>query len=185
MQTKTKIALVLVFLLAACAIPTTHTPIPPSPSPIPPIPPSPSAIPIMPASPSAIPPMPPSPSPLPPIATLPPLVLTPASPATGTLISLTQIGSFTSQPFTVTGKAFLRVNWREASTGKFTLILQNTDPIQSGTPNGDVTFDNTIGPHARFMEYPFIPGQYIIKVVSDGPWTVWVETIPAGSVPVP
>ena len=152
---KMNTAFVLIFLLAACAAPVTSTPVPVPPSPIPPT------------------------------ATLPPLVLTPASAATGTLISLTQNGSFTSKPFTVTGKAFLRVNWREASTGKFTLILQNTDPAQSGTPYGDVTFDNSTGSHARFMEYPFIPGQYIIKVVSDGHWTVWIETITAGSVPVP
>jgi len=150
MQTKTKITLVLVFVLAACAAPVTSTPVPPSPSPIPPTP------------------------------TLPPLVLTPASPATNTLISLTQTGSFTSKPFTVTGKAILRVNWRQASTGKFTLILQNTDPAQAGTPYGEVTFDSVTGPDARFMEYPFIPGQYVVKVESDGPWMVWVDYVGPG-----
>jgi hypothetical protein len=154
MQMKTKIALVLVFLLTACVAPATTTPVTPSPIP--------------------------SPTP-----TLPPLVLTPTSQATGTLISLTQSGSSTSKPFTVTGKAFLRVNWRQASTGKFTLIIQNTDPAQAGTPYGEVTFDSVTGPDARFMDYPFIPGQYIVKVDSDGPWTVWVETISAGPVPVP
>ena len=150
---KTKIALVFVLILAACATPATSTPVPPSP--------------------------------IPPTPTLPPLVLTPASSATGTLISLTQSGSFTSKPFTVTGKAFLRVNWRQASTGKFTLIIQNTDPAQAGTPYGDVTFDSITGPDAMFMDYPFIPGQYVIKVESDGPWTVWVETVAAGPVPIP
>jgi hypothetical protein len=150
---KMNIALVLVFLLAACSAPGTSLPIPPSP--------------------------------IPPKPTLPPLVLTPASLATGTLISLTHSGSFTSEPFTVTSKAFLRVNWRQSSTGKFTLIIQNTDPAQAGTPYGDVTFDITAGPDARFMDYPFIPGQYIIRVVSDGTWMVWVETVTAGQVPVP
>lgn len=150
MQMKTKIALVLVFLLTACAAPVTSTAVPPSPTPIPPT------------------------------ATLPPLVLTPASPPTSTLISLTQTGSFTSQPFTVTGKAILRVNWRQTSTGKFTLVIQNTDPVQAGTPYGEVTFDRVTGPDARFMEYSFIPGQYIVKVESDGPWMVWVEYVGSG-----
>ena len=152
---KTKIVLMLVVLLAACAAPATSTAVPPSPSPIPPT------------------------------ATLPPLVLTPTSLATSTLISLTQSGSFTSKPFTVTGKALLRVNWRQASKSKFTLIIQNTDPAQANTPNGDVTFNKSTGPGAMFMDYPFIPGQYVLKVDSDGPWTVWVETIVAGPVPTP
>lgn len=150
---KTKIALVLVFLLAACAAPVSETPV--------------------------------SPSPISPTPVLPPLELTPMSPATGTLISLTQSGSFTSAPFTVTEKAFLRVNWRQASTGKFSLIIQNTDPAQSGTPYGEVTFDRSTGPGAFIVDYPFIPGQYVVKVESDGPWMVWVETIAAGPVPVP
>lgn len=150
---KTKIVLVLVFLLAACAAPASGTPV--------------------------------SPSPISPTPTLPPLDLTPRSPATGTLISLTQRGSFTSEPFTVTENAFLRVNWRQASTGKFTLIIQNTDPAQAGTPYGEVTFDSSTGPGALFMDYHFIPGQYVVKVESDGPWMVWVETVAAGPVPMP
>ncbi len=150
---KTKIALLLVFLLAACAAPATNIPV--------------------------------SPSPISPTPTLPPLELTPMSPATATLISLTQSGSFTSEPFTVTENAFLRVNWRQASTGKFTLIIQNTDPAQAGTPYGEVTFNSITGPDAFFLEYLFIPGQYVVKVESDGPWMVWVETIAAGPLPVP
>ena len=124
-------------------------------------------------------------SPIPPIPTLPPLVLTPTSPATGTLISLTQSGPFTSKPFTVTEKAFVRVNWRQASTSKFTLIILNTDPAQAGTPYGEVTFTKSTGPDAMFMDYPFIPGQYVVEVDSDGPWMVWVETVAAGSIPIP
>ena len=144
---KTKFALVLVFLLAACAAPATSTP---------------------------------PPSPIPPTATLPPLVLTPTSPATSTLISLTQSGSFTSTPFTVTKNTFLRVNWRQASKSKFTLIIQNTDPAQAGTPFGEVTFNKSTGPSASLIDYPFISGQYIVKVESDGPWTVWVQDLGPG-----
>ena len=142
---KTKLALVLVLLLAACAVPATSISVPPSP--------------------------------VPPTATLPPLLITPTSPATNTLISLTQSGSYTSKPFTVPSKAFLRVNWRQASKSKFTLIIQNTDPAQIETPYGEVTFNKSTGPGAMFMDYPFIPGQYIVKVDSDGPWTVWVEYV--------
>ena len=151
---KTKLVLVLVFLLVACTGPTS------------------SATQV-------------APSPVGPTPTLPPLKLTPMSPATGTLISLTQGGSFTSEPFAVTEKAFLRVNWRQASTGKFVLIIQNTDPAKAGTPNGEVTFDSVTSPDAMTVDYPFIPGQYVIKVESDGPWMVWVETIKAGPIPLP
>jgi hypothetical protein len=151
---KTTIALVVVFLLAACSSPTT-----------------PSATPDLQATAKAALPTP----------TLPPLILVPVVPATSELVSVSGSGPGSSDPFTIADKSIVRVNWQQASTGKFVLKIVNNDPAQAGTPYGDVTFEVATGPSARASDYEFIAGQYTAKVVSaDGPWKVWVEYVGPG-----
>jgi hypothetical protein len=157
---KTKLAIAMVLLLAACSIPTT-------PAVTPPVAVGTVAV-------------------LPPTATLPPLDLTPSTPAGNEIASLSGNSPVTGKPFTITANSILRVNWQQASTGDFVLAIINTDPSQAGTDNGRVVFESITGPSAMFSDYEFIPGNYQIAVESaDGPWKVWVETVTGSSFPLP
>ena len=118
---------------------------------------------------------------LPPTATLPPMNLTPATPAGNEIASLSGNAPATGKPFTVTTNSTLRVNWQQASTGDFVLAITNTDPSQMGTADGRVVFESITGPSAMFSDYEFIPGSYQIVVESaDGPWKVWVNYVGPG-----
>jgi hypothetical protein len=152
---KTKLAIVMVLLLAACSSLT-----------------APLATPTATVGTVVV---------LPPKATLPPLDLTPSTPAANEIASLSGSAPATGKPFTITANSLLRVNWQQASTGDFVLAVTNTDPSQAGTANGRVMFESITGPSAMFSDYEFIPGQYQIAVESaDGPWKVWVEYIGPG-----
>jgi hypothetical protein len=152
---KTRLAIAMLFLLAACSSPMT-----------------PSATPTPPVGTIAV---------LPPTATLPPFDLTPSTPAANEIASFSGSAPATSAPFTVTATSMLRVNWRQASTGNFVLAVINTDPAQAGTANGRVVFESITGSSAMFSDYEFIPGQYEIAVeAADGPWKVWVENVGSG-----
>jgi len=152
---KTKIALAVVFLLVACSSPIT-----------------PSETPDLQATAKAALPTP----------TLPPLNLVPVTPATSELISVSGSGPGSSDSFSIKDKSIVRVNWQQASTGKFVLKIVNNDPAQAGTPYGDVTFEVVTGPSGGVSDYEFIAGQYTAKVVSaDGPWKVWVEYVGPGN----
>ena len=116
-----------------------------------------------------------------PTATLPPMNLTPATPAASEIASLSGNAPATGEPFTITANSNLRVNWQQASTGDFVLAITNTDPSQTDTANGQVVFESITGPSAMFSDYEFIPGQYQIVVESaDGPWKVWVDYVGPG-----
>jgi hypothetical protein len=116
-----------------------------------------------------------------PTPTLPPLVLVPVTPAAEEIASASGEGPGSSDPFTITEKSWVRVNWQQSSTGKFVLKVVNSDPAQAGTAYGEVTFDVTTGPSALALDYEFIPGQYKIEVASaDGPWKVWIQYIGPG-----
>lgn len=111
-------------------------------------------------------------------ATLPPLNLVPVTPATKLIMSVTNTGPASSAPFSIPEEGMYRINWQQASAGKFVLTVIHTDPAQAGTPYGSVTFESTQGPSARSSDYDFIAGEYKIVVEqADGPWKVWVEYI--------
>ncbi len=111
-------------------------------------------------------------------ATLPPMDLVPEVPAIKGILIVTNTGPASSEAFTIPEEGMYRINWQQASTGKFVLAVINTDPAQAGTPYGNVIFESTTGPSARFSDYAFIAGQYKITVEeADGPWKVWVEYI--------
>ena len=155
---KTRLAFIIVLLLAACSSPKT-----------------PSANPAAPAT------NPPAQAGTNAKATLPPLDLTPSTPASSDLATFSGSAPATSAPFTVTKNSILRVNWQQASTGDFVLAVINTDPAQKGTANGRVVFESITGPSAMFSDYEFIPGQYTIAVESaDGPFKVWVQYVGPG-----
>lgn len=65
--------------------------------------------------------------------TLPSINLVPPTPATSELMSISGTGPNTSEPFAITEKSMVRVNWQQSSTGKFVLAVVNTDPAQAGT----------------------------------------------------
>ena len=147
--------IIMVLLLAACSSPT-----------------APAATSMAPAATETV---------LPPTATLPPMNLTPVTPAASEVASLSGNAPATGKPFTITANSNLRVNWQQASTGDFVLAITNNDPSQTGTENGRVVFESITGPSAMFSDYEFIPGQYQIVVESaDGPWKVWVDYVGPG-----
>ena len=148
---KTKIALIVVFLLAACSSPTAS-----------------SATPDLQATAKVALPTP----------TLPPMNLVPVVPATSELANVSGSGIGSSESFMISEKSVVRVNWQQASTGKFVLKIVNNDPAQAGTPYGEVTFDVSTGSSTGSLDYEFIPGQYTIKIEeADGPWKVWIELV--------
>jgi hypothetical protein len=148
---KTKIILVFVVLLAACSGPATVSEVPAASD---------------------------SPSSFGPTATLPALEMVPVVPAAGEILSLSQTGPGSSDPFTLNEKTMVRVNWEQASSGDFLLAIVNEDPAQAGTPYGRVVFESTTGPSAMLSEYEFIAGQYRVVVEkADGPWKVWLEYV--------
>jgi len=113
--------------------------------------------------------------------TLPSLDLVPVTPAAGDLISISGTGPATSEPFTITGKSMVRVNWQQSSIDRFLLAVVNTDSAQAGTPYGRIVFESVIGPSAMSSDYELIAGQYTIAVdMADGPWKVWVQYLGPG-----
>ena len=173
---KTRLAFVLVLLLAACYSPTAPLATPTDPAATVTVPAATVSVllatPTVPAATVTV---------LPPIATLPPMNLTPVTPAASEIASLSGNAPVTGEPFTITANSNLRVNWQQASTGDFVLAITNTDPSQTGTEKGRVVFESITGPSAMFSDYEFIPGQYQIVVESaDGPWKVWVDYVGPG-----
>jgi hypothetical protein len=157
---KTRLALGIVLLLAACSGPKTPTAVPTA---------------------SAVNPTAPVATTVAGSATLPPLDLTPSTPASGQVATLSGSAPATGVPFTITANSKLRVNWQQASTGDFVMAVTNTDASLAGTANGRVVFEDITGPSAMFSDYDFIPGNYQIVVESaDGPWKVWVQYIGPG-----
>jgi len=148
---RAKLILIFVILLAACSGPATA-----------------SEAPIASASPTLVGPTP----------TLPPLEMVPIVPAAGEILSLSQSGPGSSEPFTLNQETLLRVNWQQASAGEFLLMIVNEDPAQAGTPYGRVVFESTSGPSAMLSEYEFAAGEYRVVVEkADGPWKVWLEYV--------
>ena len=91
---------------------------------------------------------------------------------------MAEIRPASSDTFTIPEKGLYRVNWQQASTGKFLLAVVNTNAAQLGTPNGRVIFESVTGPSAFLSDYVFAAGDYNVTVEqADGPWSVWVEYV--------
>jgi len=121
--------------------------------------------------------VPPSPVSLPTLVSTP-FSLPPGATIAGELLRLSGNAPFTSTPFRLESKTFLRVYWRQASQGKFQLSIVNLDQSQMGTPYGKVTFESTAGPSSFWGDYEFIAGDYVVSVENaDGPWEIWIQVI--------
>jgi hypothetical protein len=91
-------------------------------------------------------------------------------------------GPFTSAPFKLEGKRYLRINWQQYSNGKFSLYIINLDPSMKNTQYGEVNFDLWPGPDAGSSDYEFIAGTYVISIKdSQGSWEVWLQTLKVGN----
>ena len=83
-----------------------------------------------------------------------------------------------SQAFTLTEDTMLRINWESSGTEKFIITIYNLDPSVENPAYKEPKLDLAFYASEGFTDYALIPGQYEIRVDSEGgSWEIWVDTV--------
>jgi len=99
----------------------------------------------------------------------------------GEVIHISGEGSFVSDPFSLEGSGSIELFWKQ-DCQVFYLQMVNANEALANTPNGTIIFESAASPTENTemddfqIPYPFIPGEYLIKVEAQGgTWEVWAK----------
>jgi hypothetical protein len=86
-------------------------------------------------------------------------------------------GANNEHQFTLETQQIVRINWIQYCRSNFLLTIASVDPMLIEQGAGEIIFSIAANPSQGFGEYEFVPGVYIIKIDSDGPWEIWLERV--------